>query len=111
MLQLAGYHLHQLHRRYIRAAGNWFDWSLILLTAILLWRTLYYDKPKNHPSYCALLGSVFFFKFIRLLISIQRVRAIGMHILPMLATMREIWSFTIILVFILLAAVFFFYSM
>jgi len=95
MLKALGFWCQGLLHRFL---SEWFYVSSVVATfCLLFYITETNVDPKKSPIFCSNLGAIIFQKWVLMLFELCQFRLIGMHILPIMATMKDIWPFFLVL--------------
>lgn len=76
---------------------------MIMISAIVTFLNLVYiymevPHPKNSPLFATALGTVICWKWMRVLSELCQFPQVGMHVLPMIATIQDIGPFILVLI-------------
>merc|ERR1712217_83170 len=97
---------------HVIASGfDWFNRCLLLLTGGVVIATidLGLDATK-YGAYCTALGVILFLKWIRVLMALRQIKAVGLRILPITDTMLNVGPFTVVLAVYMLASTTWYYA-
>jgi hypothetical protein len=110
--QTLGYLRSGLIDRFLASSVDWFNRCILLLNiAIILATHRMGVEAGQQFLYCTALGCVLFLKWIRLLVALRQVKAVGLRILPIMDTMLDVGPFSIVLAVYMLAATSAYYAL
>jgi len=104
-VQLLGY-LHADMLFHVLASGvAWFNRCVRLLTGGVILATFKLGlRGVDDFRYCTALGMILFLKWVRVLMALQQIKAVGLRVLPITNTMLHVGPFFIVLAFYLMAS-------
>jgi len=112
VVQMLGYVSNGLARRYLTSGRHWFDFVVVLLTgAVSIALLRLKEDSSKEPNFCTALGVLVLCKWMRFLIYLRQIKAIGIQILPITQAMWDIVPFLIVLSIYLLATVNMFFAL
>jgi len=110
--QILGYVCTGLTKRYFASTRHWLDVVAVLMTGAVNIALLQLNQEATyHVAFATSLGILVFMKWLRFLVYLRQIRAIGIQILPITETMWDIGPFLIVLIIYLIATVNMFFAL